>query len=139
MLFNLCHSTNNYGGNVTMIFCGKKVSLNLTQMLWWYFITDNWYKYDPTNSFEITYCIKNVFRNWFSLLKPTLIIYAFHHFFFISIKDLVLVSMNLSASNEILSPRIRKNEALLGQFDWFIRIIFGGQAHRWRFIISLVV
>ena len=40
--------------------------------------------------------------------------------------DLVTVSVNLIASNEILSPGIQKNEAQLGQFDCF-------------FIISLVV
>ena len=68
MLFNLFSSTNNYDGwECNNDVLREKVSFNLIQMLWWYFILDNWYKYDPTNSFEITYCIKNVFRNWLKI------------------------------------------------------------------------
>lgn len=61
---------------------------------------------------------KDFFRNRLSLLKLTLIVYALHHFF-ISMVDLVTVSVNLIASNGILSPRIQKNEAQLEQFDGF--------------------
>ena len=67
---------------------------------------------------------KDFFRNRLSLLKLTLIVYALHHFF-ISMVDLVTVSVNLIASNEILSPGIQKNEAQLGQFDCFFYHIIG--------------